>query len=259
MRRDTGDRTDRHRWHRHRDRVTRLGASGESNRREADPTFLSGVNYAYLGGELFVFRNATQLSANTYALTGFLRGRAGTEWAMNNHQVGEQFVFLSVSALISENLLLTDLNNNLYFEYALLNIFATIANPIVKRTITNGRVKPLSPVFFVAGHGSASSLSDISLSWIRRARVSAQWLDGTDVPLDESSESYQLQVLNGSTVVRTVVVSGPFTAPSVPSYTYTAAQISADGFSVGNTINFSVAQNSDQGLLGYAATTSIVR
>jgi len=60
-------------------------------------------------------------------------------------------------------------------------------------------------------------------------------------------------------VVRTVIVTGPFTAPAVPSYTYTAAQITADGFTTGNTINFQVAQNSDQGLLGFLALTSIVR
>lgn len=222
-------------------------------------TFLSGVNYAYVGGELVVFRNAVLSGANTYTLTGFLRGRAGTEWAMASHAAGERFVFLDPTKLIAENLLLTDLGNTLYFEYQLLNLFYTIANPVISHVVANGRVKPLSPAMFIAGHGSASSVSDISVSWIRRARVGAQWLDGTDVPLDESSESYQLQIFNGSTVVRTAIVTGPYTAPAVPTYTYTAAQITADGFSSGNTISFSVAQNSDQGVLGYAATASIVR
>ncbi|MFG7180663.1 phage tail protein [Burkholderia pseudomallei] len=222
-------------------------------------TFLSGVNFAYIGGELVLFRNATLIAANTYRLSGFLRARAGTEWAMSNHAAGDRFVFLDATKLISEPLFISDLGNTMYFEYQLLNIFYTISNPIVTQKVTNGRVKPLSPALFKAGHGSAASLSDISISWIRRARVSAQWLDGTDVPLDESSESYQLQILNGSTVVRTVIVTGPFTAPAVPAYTYTAAQITADGFTTGNTISFSVAQNSDQGVLGYAATTSLVR
>ncbi|ODQ34563.1 phage tail protein [Burkholderia ubonensis] len=222
-------------------------------------TFLSGVNCAYLGGELIVFRNATQLTADTYQLSGLLRGRAGTEWAMSTHAAGERFVFLDSTKLINEPILTTDIGNTLYFEYQLLNIFYTLSNPFVSQKITNGRVKPLSPALFKANPGSAASVSDISLSWLRRARVSAGWLDGTDVPLDESSESYQLQILNGTTVVRTVVVTGPFNAPSVPAYTYTAAQITADGFTTGNTIKFSVAQNSDQGVLGYAATTSIVR
>jgi hypothetical protein len=222
-------------------------------------TFLSGASYAYIGGELVLFRNAVQIAANTYTLSGFLRGRAGTEWAMASHVVGDTFVFLDPTKLIAEGILVSDLKNTMYFEYQLLNLFFNVANPIVTQTVTNGRVKPLAPALFTAGHGSTSSTSDISLSWFRRARVNAQWLDGTDVPLDESSESYQLQILNGTTVVRTVVVTGPFTAPAVPSYTYTAAQITADGFTTGNTINFQVAQNSDQGLLGFLALTSIVR
>lgn len=221
--------------------------------------FLAGVNAAYLGGELILFRNATQTAANTYTLSGLLRGRVGTEWAMSTHVAGETFVLLDRTRIAAMPILLTDIKSAMYFGTYLLNLFGTTPSAPQKVVPTTARVKPLSPVLFSAGPGSPASTSDISLSWIRRARVAAQWLDGTDVALDESSESYQLQVLNGSTVVRTVVVAGPFTAPVVPSYTYTAAQITADGFTTGNTINFSVAQNSDQGVLGFAAKTSIVR
>jgi hypothetical protein len=218
--------------------------------------FLAGMNAAYLGGELILFRNATQTVANTYTLSGLLRGRVGTEWAMSTHVAGETFVLLDRTRMAALPILLTDIKSAMYFETYLLNLFGTTPSAPQKVVPTIARVKPLSPALFVAGPGSAASTSDISLSWIRRARVGAQWLDGTDVPLDESSESYQLQVLNGSTVVRTVTVAGTGTGAT---YTYTAANISADGFSTGNTINFSVAQNSDQGVLGFAATTSIVR
>jgi hypothetical protein len=218
--------------------------------------FLAGVNAAYLGGELILFRNATQTAANTYTLSGLLRGRVGTEWAMSTHVAGETFVLLDRTRMAVLPILLTDIKSAMYFETYLLNLFGTTPSTPQKVVPTVARVKPLSPALFVAGPGSAASTSDISLSWIRRARVGAQWLDGTDVPLDESSESYQLQVLNGSMVVRTVTVAGTGTGAS---YTYTAANITADGFTTGNTINFSVAQNSDQGVLGFAATTSIVR
>jgi hypothetical protein len=92
------------------------------------------------------------------------------------------------------------------------------------------------------------------LFWTRRARINAQWLNGADVPLDEQVESYQVTVSNsGGTPVRTVTVT------AAQTYVYSAANISADGFSSGNTINFSVAQNSDLGVLGRAATASITR
>lgn len=178
---------------------------------------------------------------------------------MSTHVVGETFVLLDRTRMAAMPILLTDIKARMYFETYLLNLFGSTPSTPQKVVPTIARVKPLSPVLFVAGSGSAASMADISLSWIRRARVVAQWLDCTDVGLDESSESYQFQVFNGSTVIRTVVVTGPFTAPGVPSYTYTAAQITADGFTTGNMINFSVAQNSDQGVLGFAAAASIVR
>lgn len=221
--------------------------------------FLAGANAAYLGGEIIFFRNATQTAANTYVLSGLLRGRVGTEYAMPTHTAGDTFVFLDPTRIAAMPLQQTDIGTQLSFETFLLNLFGNTPSAVVNVTPANAHVKPLAPAQFIAGHGSAASTSDISISWLRRARINGQWLDGTDVPLDESSESYQLQVLNGSSVVRTIIVNGPFTAPAVPAYTYTASQISADGFSTGNTIGFSVAQNSDQGVLGYAATTSIVR
>ncbi|CAJ4966600.1 Uncharacterised protein [Burkholderia pseudomallei] len=221
--------------------------------------FLAGSQAAYLGGELIFFRNATQTAANVYQLSGLLRGRGGTEYAMSTHAAGDTFVLLDPARVAAMALQQTDIGTQLSFETFLLNMFGNSPSAVLNVTPADARVKPLAPALFVAGHGSAASTSDISISWLRRARINGQWLDGTDVPLDESSESYQLQVLNGSSIVRTIIVNGPFTAPAVPAYTYTAAQISADGFSTGNTIGFSVAQNSDQGVLGYAATTSIVR
>jgi hypothetical protein len=83
--------------------------------------------------------------------------------------------------------------------------------------------------------------------------VHAGWLNGTDVPLDESAETYQLEVRKGSVLMRTTTVS------AAQSWIYSAASIDADGFTVGQTIGFSIAQNSDQGVLGHAATTTIPR
>ena len=75
----------------------------------------------------------------------------------------------------------------------------------------------------------------------------------TASPLDESAESYLVQILNGSTVVRTLTVT------SAQTWVYPDATITADGFIAGQTITFTVAQNSDQGVLGHGATASIQR
>jgi len=218
--------------------------------------FLAGANAAWLGGEILFFRNATQTAASTWTLSGLLRGRGGTEAAMTTHAAGERFVLLDPAAVLSMPIQATDFGSTLYFETFLRNLFSGSPGAQVSLMPKNGRVMPLSPVYFMAAHGSASSTSDISLSWIRRARVRTQWLDGADVPLDESAENYTLTILNGSTTVRTVTVAGNGAGST---WTFTAANITADGFSTGATITFRVQQNSDQGVLGASATTTITR
>lgn len=213
---------------------------------------LAGVNAALIGQELVFFRDATLVGANTYRIAGFLRARQGTEWAMSGHTSGEVFALLNAGSLYRLPLQIADLGSTMQFMATTLGQVVSTGSA-VSVTVSEACVRPLAPAGFTAISGSNTDPSDITLSWIRRARVNAGWLNGTDVPLDESSESYRLQVLNGSTVVRTTVVSG------AQSWIYSAASISADGFSAGQTISFSVAQNSDQGVLGHTASTSIVR
>ncbi|KVO11712.1 hypothetical protein WJ73_19370 [Burkholderia ubonensis] len=222
-------------------------------------SFLNGANAAYLGGEIIYFRNAVQTGPGTFQLSGFLRGVKGTEYLMSGHVPGEDFVFLDASRIGVAGINLTDIGQSLYFEPFLMNLFGNTPGGVVGLTPANARVKPLSPWRFAATKGSASSASDITLRWIRRARVNTTWVSGADVPLDESSESYILTISNGSSQVRQVTVAGPFIAPTLPNYVYSSANIAADGFNSGNTITFKVYQNSDQGVPGYASTTTIVR
>jgi len=213
---------------------------------------LAGVNAALIGQELVFFRDATLVGAGTYRLAGFLRARQGTEWAMSNHTTGEVFLLLNAASLYRLPLQIADLGTTMKFLATTLGQVIN-TNSAMAATVSEACVRPLAPAGFTAISGSNANPADITLNWIRRARVNAAWLNGTDVPLDESSESYRVQVFSGSAVVRTTVVSG------AQSWIYSAASISADSFITGQTIGFSVAQNSDQGVLGHAASTSIVR
>ena len=61
---------------------------------------------------------------------------------------------------------------------------------------------PYAPVQITA---SGSWGSDITLTWQRRTRLGGELIDGGgDVPLAEDSEAYELEILFGATVVRTV-------------------------------------------------------
>ncbi|WP_316150421.1 phage tail protein [Cupriavidus sp. BIC8F] len=216
--------------------------------------FLNQVNACVVGSEVIFFRNATLTGTNTYTLSGLLRGRVGTEWAMSSHSTGEAFVLLDPSTLFRETVNVTDVGTTLYHEAQTIAPIKLVPGTPVSEFVSEACIRPLSPVCFSAFSGSAASVSDISLSWVRRARVNAAWLNGANVPLDQATESYRLTISTATgTQIRVVTVT------AATSYTYTAASIAADGFVAGNTINFSVAQNSDQGVLGHAVTTSIVR
>ena len=80
-------------------------------------------------------------------------------------------------------------------------------------------LRPYAPVHL---RGSRNETGDLTLTWIRRTRYSGEWRDLLDVPLNEASEAFEVDVLDGARqVVRTV-------SSSTPSITYTAAEQTAD-------------------------------
>jgi hypothetical protein len=86
-------------------------------------------------------------------------------------------------------------------------------------TDTAASLKPYSPVGIA---GVRDSGNNLTITWIRRARLYAEWADGVDVPLDEPAEAYELDVLDGGTVVRTI------TGLSSPTASYSAADQTTD-------------------------------
>lgn len=209
------------------------------------------ANACVLGRELIFFRTATPIGQDKYRLSGLLRGRQNTADHMADHAIGDPFVFLDTTVM-PEDISASLVGQVIYHKAQTVGV--TDFGAPIETLVENARVRPFSPYQFAAGKGSASSINDISLQWIRRARVNNEWLNGTNVPLDEAVEAYQLQVLNGAGVVRRIV-----SVVGATTYVYSAADIAADGFSPGDTINFIIQQNSDQGVLGKPATTSIVR
>ena len=78
-------------------------------------------------------------------------------------------------------------------------------------------LKPLCPVH-VRG---ARSGGDLAITWMRRTRIGGDSWDAVEVPLGEDSESYEVDILDGATVKRTL-------AATTPAATYTAADQTAD-------------------------------
>jgi len=75
----------------------------------------------------------------------------------------------------------------------------------------------LSPVHVRA----VRSGGDVAIAWMRRTRLGGDSWETPEVPLGEDSESYEVDILDGGSVMRTLTVS-------VPDVVYTAAAQAAD-------------------------------
>jgi hypothetical protein len=79
---------------------------------------------------------------------------------------------------------------------------------------------PLSPVHLA---GSRDGAGNLTITWIRRTRIPSAWADGTDVPLGEAAERYEIDIRDAANTatLRTIAITSP-------TATYTAAEQTAD-------------------------------
>ena len=92
-------------------------------------------------------------------------------------------------------------------------------------------MRPLSPVHL---KGSRTG-GDLALRWIRRARAGGDAWESVEVPLGEESERYEIDILNGAAVMRTITAE-------VPAAAYPAAQQIADFGSAQSAVSVRVYQ-----------------
>jgi len=105
-------------------------------------------------------------------------------------------------------------------------------------------LRPLSPAQL---RGVPQAGGALLLTWLRRTRASSgdSWVL-VDVPLGEATEAYDLEILNGVAVVRTV------SGNTSRSFLYTTAMMAADFGGPVSTLRFRVYQI---GALGRGAAT----
>lgn len=171
-----------------------------------DPlTVLSGQNAALVGDEIIQFREAVLESDGSYTLTGLLRGRRGTEWATTGHAVGERFVALNPGSVAAIETALGSLD--ITYHYKPVSTNNTLAETATQTFAYSGAdLRPFSPVH---PKGQRNESGDLTITWLRRTRVGGEWRDGADVPLSEESEHYEIDILDGGVVVRTLTTSSP--------------------------------------------------
>jgi hypothetical protein len=184
---------------------------------------LAGANAAAIQNddgawEVLQFQTAALTAPSTYTLSGLLRGQCGTEHAMRSPlAAGARFVLLD-AALTQVDI--TEDEVGIAYAWKCGPASRDLGSPHyldVNHTFTGEGLKPLSPVHV---RGTRAS-DDLTVTWVRRTRLGGDSWDTTEVPLGESEERYEIDILDGADVVRTLTTTSP-------SATYTAADQTTD-------------------------------
>lgn len=200
---------------------------------------LNGSNLVYAeSGELFQYRDAVFVSATRrWTLSALLRGRLGTEKFMDQHFADEELAINineDTACFVPDDLA----TRNVQHRYAPITAGRTLESTNSELFTNTGRI--LTPYSPASGRAVVSG-TNINLTWLRRARVNGEWRDSVDVPLDETEEKYEVDILDAAgNVVRTVAVLDQ------SSFVYTEAMQIADLGSAQSTISAVVYQISDK-------------
>lgn len=167
----------------------------------ADPT-LNLIAIGNLGRwEVLQFTTAELVTGKTYTVSGFRRGRRGTEWAAELHQANDQFVLLDTAQ--DEALGLSEVGTEVSFKA--ITSGRTGGFPITLSDFEGNSLKPYAPTHLDA---VKESNGDWTFTWVRRTRVGGAWTSGTPIPLSEATEEYHLTVGDGvSSAVKTVTIA----------------------------------------------------
>jgi hypothetical protein len=154
--------------------------------------------------EVLQFETATLVGPSRYRLSGLLRGQRGTErFTGGPVPAGARFVVLD-DAITAVDMSRDDVG--LPFNWRVGPVTRDIGDrryAAYTHAFQAVGLAPLAPVHITASRDIAGELT---LSWTRRTRVSGDGWDVIEVPLGEERELYDVEILNGTSVVRTLAV-----------------------------------------------------
>jgi hypothetical protein len=185
---------------------------------------LAGANAAAIrnadgGWEVIQFETATLVGEGTYELRNLLRGQGGTEREMRAPlSAGAPFVLLG-GEVARVNLAAGEIGLPLLWRYGPASRdIADRSYAAATHAFAGRGLRPLSPAHVRAARAGGG---DVTLSWKRRTRIGGDSWDAAEVPLAEDAERYEVDILDGAAVVRTI-------ASATPTCLYGAADQIAD-------------------------------
>lgn len=179
---------------------------------------LNGSNRAFLGGELIGFTGAEDLGGNTFRLTGLLRGLRDT--LLTGHAIDEGVLVLSpTTAVKAGSYTSAQIGTTDYFRAAAVgdDVLGLTSQAV---TYAGGSVRCFSPAQLNAERDFVTN--DWTLSWFRRTRAWTRLFQETPEPLEEATEVYSVDIMDGVDIVRTISVS------ATTETTYTSAMQTTD-------------------------------
>ncbi len=198
---------------------------------------------------------AELIGAGRYRLTRLLRGQRGTEHAMGNPAPAGARVVVLDTTLASVPIAEADLG--LPWNWRVGPAARAVSDDSYAAlgfTPTGRGLMPFAPVHVEQPWRIARSPGDLTIRWTRRSRalVADAW-EQVEVPLAEDQESYDVQILDGAAVKRTLT-------SSTTSVLYTAALQTADWgapLGLGQTLAIRIYQLSNRLGRGTPATVTL--
>jgi hypothetical protein len=167
-----------------------------------EPSVLAGANLALLGDELIQFSTVKVLAPRRFRLSGLLRGRRGTEWAVAEHVAGERFVMLDPAALLVLPLSLEQLGQTILLRAVGAGDAAATPIGVV---VGGAGLQPLAPMHLHAVRRNG----ELQFAWIAQSRVGFGWPDLVDVPPGEVRTAFRVELRDAGGVVAEAEVAVP--------------------------------------------------
>jgi hypothetical protein len=218
--------------------------------------FLKQRSLILVGNEIIGFRDADLIAPMQYELTTLLRGQRGTEWAISQVKALDSPVYLLKSSsagvpvariTASPNLINTTIKLKCVPQGRSIDSVATETAYLIQ----GNSLKPYAPASDVIVQKDVSG--NLLINWHRRARKYGQLSDNLPVPLVESREEYDLEILDNAGILkRTLRIQ------DVSEYTYSVTDQVTDFGSQPTQIRLNIYQISDFLGRGYVRSTGII-
>jgi hypothetical protein len=165
--------------------------------------------------EVMKFVNSSLQSGRRYNLSRLFRGQLGT-WSIMEDTIpaGQPVVFLDATSIAALAIPQSRKFDSIDFRYG-PNVYATGSSFYQDITHVGQAVGqlpyPVADVQFFPGDG------EVTFTWKRQTRFGGEDFESAEVPLNEDSERYEIDLLDGSDVLQSTV------SVTSPTYTYTGA------------------------------------